>query len=69
MIGDKKEVYFEQYCPKCEHLNDSEDDPKSPCWDCVAEPAAVDSNKPLYFKEASENEKQSNCKDHGKRIG
>ena len=65
MIGDEKEVYFEQYCPKCKSFNDSETDPESPCWDCVNAPANQDSHKPINFKEASENEKQGNGKTNG----
>lgn len=55
MIGDSKEVYFGQYCSKCEYKNRPEN--ANPCWDCLAEPVNTDSHKPLYFKEASENEK------------
>lgn len=65
MIGDSKEVRFDIWCPKCEHLNDSEDDPKSPCWDCCNEFTAVDSHKPINFKEASENAKPNNKENHG----
>ena len=52
MIGDEKEVYFWEYCKKCEHKEVLEDDPNGPCWDCLASPVAVDSHKPLNFKEA-----------------
>lgn len=55
MIGDKKEVYFDKYCKKCEYKNRPES--ANPCWDCLEEPANEDSHKPLYFKEASENAK------------
>lgn len=51
MIGDKKEVYFDQYCSKCEYKNRPET--ANPCWDCLDEPANEDSHKPLYFKEES----------------
>ena len=57
LIGDKKEVYFDKYCSKCEYKNRPES--ANPCWDCLDEPANVDSHKPLYFKEASENEKST----------
>ena len=56
MIGDEKEVYFHEYCKKCENKNVSESDPEGPCWDCLESPTAVDSHKPINFKEA-ENEK------------
>lgn len=62
MIGDKKEVYFNKYCPKCENKNVSADDPNGPCWDCLAEPAVVDSHKPINFK-GDENEEPVNDKD------
>lgn len=52
MIGDKKEVYFNEYCKKCKYKNRPES--ANPCWDCLESPANEDSHKPLYFKEASE---------------
>ena len=49
MIGDKKEVYFWEYCKKCkyEKLPECED----PCWDCLIEAAREDSHKPVKFEE------------------
>ena len=47
------EVDFEKYCARCEYKTDKEDDPKSPCWDCLYEPANVYSRKPVNFKEKS----------------
>ena len=44
-----KEVYFDQYCPKCEHKDLKGDD--EPCNACLTEPALKDTHKPLYFKE------------------
>ena len=61
MIGDKKEVFFDRYCSKCEYKNRPET--ANPCWDCLDSPSNVDSHRPVYFKEASENEKQINGKD------
>ena len=52
MIGDKKEVIFGDYCPKCEYSDRPES--ANPCWDCLDSPSNEDSHKPLYFKEASE---------------
>lgn len=52
MIGDEKEVYFHEYCEKCEHKDVAEDDPNGACWDCMESPVAVDSHKPINFKEA-----------------
>ena len=56
MIGDQKEVYFDQYCSKCVNKDVDESDVNGACWDCLDSPSNVDSHKPLYFKEASENE-------------
>ena len=44
-----KEVYYDQYCSKCEHkdLKDNE----QPCNDCLLEPVNVHSHKPVNFKE------------------
>ena len=52
MIGDNKEVYFDQWCPKCEYKDVDEHDVNGKCWDCIKEPVNVDSHRPLYFKEA-----------------
>lgn len=46
-----KEVDFHEYCPKCEHKNESEFDVESKCYDCLDEPMKADSHKPAYFKE------------------
>lgn len=58
MVGDNKEVYFYQYCSKCENIDVSESDPEGACWECLESPTNVDSHKPVNFKEASENEKR-----------
>ena len=52
MIGDEKEVYFNQYCPKCKFKDVDEHDPEGECWDCLESPTNVDSHKPINFKEA-----------------
>jgi hypothetical protein len=57
MVGDNKEVYFHEYCKKCLYRNQSEDNPKGQCWDCLESPVNVDSHKPINFKEA-ENESE-----------
>ena len=54
MIGDEKEVYFDQYCPKCKFKVVDEHDPEGECWDCLESPTNTDSHKPINFKEASE---------------
>lgn len=67
MVGDKKEVYFDKYCQRCEFKDVSESDPNGACWDCLESPANVDSHKPLYFKEASENEESNRKKSNEQR--
>ena len=47
-----KLVDFDKYCPKCINKDVEESDPYKPCNDCLAEPARVDSHKPINFKEA-----------------
>lgn len=44
-----KEVYFNQYCHKCDHLHDNEAD--GPCFECLATPVRVDSHKPINYIE------------------
>ena len=46
-MNNTKEVYFNEYCPKCKNYEKSESD--DPCWDCLDEPFNVDSHKPLFF--------------------
>ena len=65
MVGDNKEVFFDVYCPRCEYKGVSESDPNGKCWDCLESPVNVDSHKPVNFKEASENEKQTISQSNG----
>ena len=46
-----KEVYFNQYCPKCKNY-DLEGD-EEPCFDCLSEPVNQYSHKPVKFEEGS----------------
>lgn len=47
MVGDLKEVFFDEYCPKCKyHLLD---EAKFPCSVCLKYPARVDSHVPEKF--------------------
>lgn len=47
-----KEVYFGDYCNKCQFEKSSEDpDTDSPCVECLETPARLYSHKPLNFKE------------------
>ena len=44
-----KEVYFNQYCPKCKHEKLPETD--DICNDCMTEPVNLNSHKPVKFEE------------------
>lgn len=48
-IQKEKEVFFCDYCHKCEFNELS--DQKEPCCDCIAQPSNINSHKPVYFKE------------------
>lgn len=49
MESNLKEVYFDQYCKTCLHKDTAEKD--EPCFECLAEPANVDSHKPVKWVE------------------
>lgn len=49
MIGDKKIVEYENWCPKCKYLN--VDEVEEPCNECLTYPAVEDSHKPIKFEE------------------
>ncbi len=49
MEGDNKEVFFDVYCPTCEHWSENENDPESACWDCLEAPVNQDSHKPINW--------------------
>lgn len=49
MIGDKKIVEFEKYCPECIHKDRSAS--SEPCNTCLGIPAREDSHKPEKFQE------------------
>ena len=51
-MPETKEVYFDQYCPLCQHekLKDYED----PCNECLDHFWNTDSHKPIFFKEKEE---------------
>lgn len=52
MDENLKEIYFDEYCPKCKYseLSESED----PCWDCLENPYRENSHKPEYYKPKEE---------------
>ena len=49
MNFDAKEVYFNEYCIKCEYLNYPEE--AEPCCYCLNKPCNINSHKPIKFKE------------------
>lgn len=49
MDSNYKEVFYDQYCHRCEHSEKTE--LEDPCFDCLDEPVNMDSHKPVYFEE------------------
>lgn len=45
----RKEVYFDQYCPLCEH--EAKEEWENPCYYCMSEFTNQNSHKPVYYKE------------------
>lgn len=43
-----KEVYFDKYCKTCKHENLTE--VEEPCFECLEEPANVNSHKPVKWE-------------------
>lgn len=50
-LNSLKIVDFKKYCQLCEHKNDDDTYPDSPCYDCMEEPVNEYSRKPVNFKE------------------
>lgn len=46
---EMKEVYFDQYCRQCKHVDCGETE--DPCYECLDEPVNYCSHKPVYFEE------------------
>lgn len=46
---NQKEVYFDQWCPKCKHQ--AVDETKDPCNECLDYSWNEDSHKPVNFEE------------------
>lgn len=46
--GKTKEVYFNEWCSKCENKDVDQGD--EPCNDCLNNPSNVYSHKPVDFK-------------------
>lgn len=49
MKDNMKEVYFDQYCASCQHVD--EDEASDQCNECLNEPGRLYSHKPLNYKE------------------
>ena len=49
MNSGLKEVYFDQYCSKCQYFKNK--DYEKPCHDCLNEPVNTYSHKPVKFEE------------------
>lgn len=49
MVDQYKEVYFGEYCKKCEYFNKDSD--QEPCNQCLEEPVNSYSHKPVKWKE------------------
>ena len=47
-----EEVYFHEYCKKCKHEKNAENE--EPCFECLNEPENLHSHKPVNW-EAKEN--------------
>lgn len=48
---EEKEVYYDQYCPKCKHWE--KDVLEHPCDHCMDNPINLHSHKPVDFEEAN----------------
>lgn len=46
--NDEKFVYFNEWCPRCTHFADDETD--DPCNECLTNPVALNSHKPVKFE-------------------
>lgn len=44
-----KFVEFDKYCKTCQHSKKKEHE--DPCFDCLAEPARLETHKPLKYEE------------------
>lgn len=44
-----KEVYFDEYCKKCEHIKLA--DTEEPCNECLNEPLNWNTHRPVKYKE------------------
>ena len=63
MEFENKEVYFNEFCPKCVHKDKQENE--SPCDDCLIYGFNVNSHKPVRFEEGVNDNGKNNS---GKRT-
>ena len=54
MIQNFKEVYFHEYCHRCQHEEKPENE--EPCDECMSRFFQWASHKPAYFKEKEKKE-------------
>lgn len=48
---DYKEVYFDEYCKKCENWKENDEGLHEPCDGCLENPINLHSHKPVNFKQ------------------
>lgn len=46
---NRKEVYFSEYCPKCQYWTFAENE--DPCNECLGHPSNINSHRPINYKE------------------
>ena len=56
MYAESKFVHFDKYCPTCENYKKQEDE--SPCDECLAIPARMNTHKPEFYKENKANKEK-----------
>ena len=49
MNENYKEVYYNEYCPRCKHFKNSMTD--DPCNDCLTESVNLYTHRPVKFEE------------------
>lgn len=49
-MDEKMKIVNFEWCNKCKHKDKKEIE--DPCYECLDEPANVNSRKPVYFEEA-----------------
>lgn len=49
MDEEYQEVYFHEYCKKCKHFVDG-DEQKEPCFECLDNPINLYSHKPVKYE-------------------